>query len=105
MRISYAHPLSTRIGKVRMAPASRRRKRATNLSVDDRLLERANRLKLNLSQVFEAGLERAVHRRPAQVWAGRNRAALRARNGHIREQPRLSRALRPACWPRPQAPG
>ena len=63
--------------------SARRRKRAANLSVDDRLLARARRLKLNLSQVFESGLEEAIRRHEAQEWLQRNRAALEAYNEHI----------------------
>ena len=62
---------------------ARRRKRAANLSVDDRLLARARRLKLNLSQVFESGLEEAIRRHEAEEWLHRNRAALKAYNEHI----------------------
>lgn len=63
--------------------AARRRKKATNLSVDERLLERARRLKLNLSQVFEAGLADAIRRSEATQWLRRNRAALEAYNEHV----------------------
>ena len=41
----------------------RPRKKAANLSVDTDLLEKAKRLKLNLSQVFEAGLSEAIRQR------------------------------------------
>jgi len=78
-----------------MNPASaRRRKRAANLSVDDRLLERARRLKLNLSQVFEAGLAEAIRRREAEVWLKRNRAALEAYNEQVEKHGVFSEGLR-----------
>ncbi|HXM82443.1 MAG TPA: type II toxin-antitoxin system CcdA family antitoxin [Burkholderiales bacterium] len=73
---------------------SRRRKKATNLSADERLLERARRLKLNLSQVFEAGLAEAVRRREAEEWLKRNRAALEAYNEHIEKHGVFSEGLR-----------
>src|SRR5258708_728599 len=79
MRIHYAHEFFyTCI--VTDRSAAPRRKRATNLSVDDRLLDRAKRLKLNLSQVFEAGLERAIPQREAGGWPKRPPAALGALN-------------------------
>ena len=74
--------------------AARRRKRATNLSVDDQLLERAKRLKLNLSQVFEAGLAEAIQRREAEEWLKRNRAALDAYNEHVEKHGVFSEGLR-----------
>jgi len=78
-----------------MNPASaRRRKRAANLSVDDRLLERARRLKLNLSQVFEAGLAEAIRRREAEEWLKRNRAALEAYNEQVEKHGVFSEGLR-----------
>lgn len=72
----------------------RRRKRATNLSVDERLLERARRLNLNLSQVFEAGLEAAIRRHEAEQWLRRNRAALEAYNDHVEKHGVFSEGLR-----------
>lgn len=74
--------------------AVRRRKKATNLSVDDRLLERARQLKLNLSQVFEAGLADAIREREAQEWLKRNRAALDAYNERVEKHGVFSDGLR-----------
>ena len=51
-----------------MLNSPRRRKKVANLSVDERLLERARRLKLNLSQVFEDGLTEAIRRRKREEW-------------------------------------
>ncbi len=93
MRIHYAHEFFyTCI--VTDRSAAPRRKRATNLSVDDRLLDRAKRLKLNLSQVFEAGLERAIRQREAEEWLKRNRAALDAYNERVEKQGVFSEGLR-----------
>ena len=63
--------------------AERRRKKATNLSVDERLLARARRLGLNLSQVLEAGLADAIRRQEREEWLRKNRAALEAYNEHV----------------------
>ena len=68
---------------MRTMSAPRTRKKATNLSVDERLLERAKRAGLNLSQVFEAGLAEAIRRREAEQWLERNREALEAYNEHV----------------------
>jgi len=73
---------------------SRRRKKAANLSVDERLLERARELKLNLSQVLEAGLEDAIRREEGAQWLKRNRAALEAYNEHVEKHGVFSDGLR-----------
>ena len=73
---------------------ARKRKRATNLSVDERLLEQARRMKLNLSQVFEAGLAHAIRQREAEEWLKRNRAALDAYNEHVEKHGVFSEGLR-----------
>ena len=76
------------------APAARRRKKAANLSVDEGLLEQARRLKLNLSQVLEAGLADAIRRREADAWLAKNRAALQAYNEHVEKHGVFSDGLR-----------
>lgn len=73
---------------------ARKRKRAANLSVDERLLEQARQMKLNLSQVFEAGLAQAIRQREAQEWLKRNRAALDAYNEHVEKHGVFSEGLR-----------
>ena len=62
---------------------SRPRKKAANLSVDGNLLEHAKRLKLNISQVFEVGLNEAIRQKQREEWLRKNRAALDAYNEHI----------------------
>ncbi|HTQ77964.1 MAG TPA: type II toxin-antitoxin system CcdA family antitoxin [Burkholderiales bacterium] len=74
--------------------ATRSRKRATNLSVDERLLARARRLNLNLSQVFEAGLSEAIRREEREAWLRKNRAALEAYNQHVERHGVFSDGLR-----------
>ena len=61
----------------------RTRKKAANLSVDGELLDSAKRLKLNLSQVFEAGLSAAIREKQCEQWLNKNRAALEAYNEHV----------------------
>lgn len=77
-----------------MADAARRRKRATNLSVDERLLERAKHFGLNLSRVLEDGLARAIREREAVEWLRRNRAALQAYNEQVEKRGVFSEGLR-----------
>ena len=72
----------------------RRRKRRVNVSVDEGLLERAKRLKLNLSQVLEEGLAEAIRRREADEWLERNRAALDAYNDYVEKHRVFSDELR-----------
>ena len=76
------------------AGAERRRKKAANLSVDERLLARARRLGLNLSQVLEAGLADAIRRREGEEWLRKNRAALEAYNEHVQKHGVFSDGLR-----------
>jgi antitoxin CcdA len=76
------------------ATAAPRRKKAANLSVDEALLERARRLGLNLSRVFEAGLAEAVRRHEGEAWLKRNRAALDAYNEHVEKHGVFSDKLR-----------
>jgi antitoxin CcdA len=74
--------------------AARKRKRATNLSVDEQLLDRAKRLGLNLSQVLETGLARAIREREAEQWLKRNQAALQAYNEQVEKHGVFSEGLR-----------
>jgi antitoxin CcdA len=80
-------------GFSRLAGA-RGRKKAANLSVDRELLERARGLKLNLSQVFEAGLNDAIRQRLREEWLRQNRAALDAYNEHVEKDGVFSEGLR-----------
>jgi len=74
--------------------AVRRRKKAANLSVDGELLDSAKRLKLNLSQVFEAGLNAAIRDKQREQWLSKNRAALEAYNEHIERDGVFSDGMR-----------
>ena len=77
-----------------MANVARRRKRATNLSVDEQLLQQAKRLGLNLSRVLEDGLSRAIRERQADEWLRRNRGALEAYNEQVEKHGVFSEGLR-----------
>lgn len=73
---------------------ARARKKPANLSVDGGLLEAAKRMKINLSQVFEAGLSAAIRQRQREEWLKTNRAALDAYNEHIEADGVFSDGLR-----------
>jgi len=94
MRIHYAHPSAHHSNMPAPTPTVHRRKKATNLSVDDNLLQTAKRLKLNLSQVFEAGLIEAIRRCQREEWLQQNRAALDAYNEHVEKHGVFSDRLR-----------
>lgn len=74
--------------------ALRSRKKAANLSVDTDLLERAKRLKLNLSQVLETGLSEAIRQRQREEWLKKNRAAIEAYNDYVDKHGVFSDGLR-----------
>jgi antitoxin CcdA len=74
--------------------AARARKKSANLSIDSVLLEDAKRLKINLSQVFEVGLNAAIGQRQREDWLKNNRAALEAYNEHIEADGVFSDGLR-----------
>jgi antitoxin CcdA len=59
-----------------------------------RPVDKAERLKLNLSQVFEAGLSAAIREKEREAWLRRNRAALDAYNQYVEERGVFSDPLR-----------
>lgn len=72
----------------------RLRKKAANLTVDGELLAAARRMKLNLSQVFEAGLAEAIRQKEREAWLKKNRAALDAYNKYVEKHGVFSDGLR-----------
>lgn len=73
---------------------ARPRKKSANLSVDGKLLEAAKRLNLNLSQVFEAGLDQAIRQKQREDWLKKNRSALDAYNDYVAKYGVFSDGLR-----------
>lgn len=63
--------------------AGRRRKVATNLSVRADLVRRARALKLNLSEVLETALDRAIRESEREAWLAGNREAIAGYNALI----------------------
>jgi len=94
MRIHYAHPFTHDLSMPAPASTPNRRKKATNLSVDDHLLTQARHYKLNLSQVFEASLTEAIRQCQREQWLRENRAALDAYNEQVEKHGVFSDGLR-----------
>ena len=59
-----------------------------------KLLDRARRPKLNLSQAVEAGLVEVIRRHERAQWLEKNRAALDAYNEHVDQHGVFSDGLR-----------
>ncbi len=60
-------------------------KRAANVSINQRLLEEAKALEINLSATLEKALEAEVRARKGEQWLAENREAIAAYNGHVEE--------------------
>jgi len=67
---------------MRMANAQGR-KTATNLSVRTELVRRARELRLNLSEVFEEALTRAIAANERKQWLEANREAISEYNALV----------------------
>jgi antitoxin CcdA len=62
-------------------PATTRR--ATNLSIDSEVLEKARELNINLSRAAEEGVRRAISREEAKHWAKENAEVVRSWNEYV----------------------
>ena len=60
-------------------------KRATNVSINQGLLEEARALEINLSATLEKALEAEVRARKRELWLAENREAIAAYNAHVEE--------------------
>lgn len=69
-------------------------KKATNLSVDARLLGEARELGINLSATLEQALVEALRERQRERWLAENRAAIDAYNEHVERHGVFSDGLR-----------
>jgi antitoxin CcdA len=58
-------------------------KRATNVSINERLLAEAKELDVNISRAAEFGLTRAIAERRSELWLQENRAALDSSNAFV----------------------
>jgi antitoxin CcdA len=71
---------------MRMPAAARPRKVPTNLSLRADLVRRARALQLNLSEVVEAALERAIRDAERAAWQAENRAAIAGYNAEVEKR-------------------
>lgn len=68
-----------------MPPSAGSPKRATNVSLSVALIEEAKRLKLNISEACERGLEEKIAKTRAETWLEQNREALDGWNAYVEE--------------------
>jgi antitoxin CcdA len=80
-----ALPVSTRTAPEPRAPVRRARKAATNLSLRVELVQRAKALGLNLSDVVESALERAIRDAEQARWLAENEEAIKQYNAFVEE--------------------
>jgi len=67
----------------RQSAPPRPRKAPTNLSVRTDLVRQARALRLNLSDLLERALERALAERRPETWLEENREAIESYNAHV----------------------
>lgn len=63
--------------------ASEAAKKPTNVSISEVLLAEAKELQINVSRAAEAGLDRAIAERRAEIWRRENREALQSSNDYV----------------------
>ncbi len=61
-------------------------KKATNVTINSDLLQKAKAYKINLSQNFEAYLAEVVKKREEQQWLEENKSAIEAYNTRIEKE-------------------
>jgi antitoxin CcdA len=68
---------------MRMADSAARRKAPTNVSVRADLVRQAKLLKLNLSELLETALEKAIRDHERETWLASNRDAIDGYNAQV----------------------
>ena len=58
-------------------------KKATNVSISEALLADAKELQINVSRAAEAGLDRAIAEKRAEIWLEENLEALQSSNDYV----------------------
>lgn len=58
-------------------------KKATNVSISETLLADAKELQINVSRAAEAGLDRAIAEKRAEIWQRENLEALQSSNDYV----------------------
>ena len=69
-------------------------KRAANLSVDAELLDKARKLKINLSQLLEQALREKVRAKEGEKWLEENKGAIESYNRWVAENGVFSDGVR-----------
>ncbi len=69
-------------------------KKATNLSVNSDLLNKAKELKINLSATFENALTKLIKEKQKEKWLQSNKAAIKAYNKHVDKNGVFSKGIR-----------
>lgn len=80
-----AKPAPAKPAPVAPAPARRTRKTPTNLSLRIDLVQRAKALGLNLSEVVESALEKAIREAEQARWLAENEKAIDYYNAFVEE--------------------
>jgi antitoxin CcdA len=58
-------------------------KKATNVSISETLLAEAKELQINVSRAAEAGIDRAIADKRAEIWLRENLEALQSSNEYV----------------------
>jgi antitoxin CcdA len=61
-------------------------KKATNVSLAEKLLSEAKELRINVSQAAEAGLAKVVAEKRAELWLKENREAVESSNAFVEKR-------------------
>lgn len=69
-------------------------KRATNVSINKDLLDKARHFKINVSATLEAALQERLKQAQAEQWLAENRDAIKAYNQFVDEHGVFSDGLR-----------
>jgi len=69
-------------------------KKATNVTINSDLLQKAKSYKINISKNFEAYLAEVVKKREEQQWLEENREAIDAQNERMEKYGSFSDAIR-----------
>lgn len=70
------------------------KRRPTNVSLREDLVQAAREMEINISQVAEAALAEAVRRAAAERWLAENREAIEAYNDRVDRQGLFNEGLR-----------
>lgn len=69
-------------------------KKATNLSVNSDLLDKAKKMKINLSATFENALTELIKEKQKEQWIQSNKVSIKAYNKHVDKNGVFSKNVR-----------